>query len=168
MLSVLSVLMTVARRRPWAAAVALVLLLVGTAAAGVVLEAYNHPTAAPGVTAHSESGADSASMAAPVNTTTAIVGNPTLALDTTFSASGATCEFCVILWHWDGTSWARVGKQAYVVTADDVWEDTSLYAGDLVIFDTGVGGATHYEVRHAAPSSGHVGYRAWVGGVATR
>lgn len=92
-------------------------------------------------------------------------GNPTVAVSVDFSGDpGDTLEVsCLLYVSTDGGSTLSfIGIQTTTVTAGDYVDAAGDNIAPLALFDTG--GATHVEVRHAAPSAGNVDLTWWVYG----
>lgn len=113
--------------------------------------------AAPSELITGATGAESTTATTPITgRALATKGNPTVAVSVDFSgSSGDTCVVSCLLYHqttFIGLSTATATAGTYVDAAGD-------NIAPLLFFDTS--GATHYEIRHAAPSAGNVDLTWW-------
>ncbi len=137
-------------------------------------EGYRTIRTAPVFIWEDEAGADSVDVSTPsavaLRAPKPTNGNPTVAVDVEFSgAANDNVVITVILWHLavddsDVQTFTRMGIQRATATATT---DRHGAAGDFVArtlyFDSS--SATHYEVRHAAPSAGTCDGTVWSYGV---
>lgn len=149
---------------------ALTLWLLAVPIAVVLAQSYSEsygqlrkaPTAANGgIQAVWVTGADSVDATAPVNTTINTRGDPTIVVSSEHFTTSTTCAYSVLLWHRVPSTDALtlLGVQTATATAGSYTSTGGAYVAPLIYFDSA--GATEYEVRKAAPSSGYVSYRAW-------
>jgi len=136
--------------------------------AGAEVEHYNALTAAPAEIVTDATGADSTDTSTTItDRRLPVKSNPTVAVGVDFSGSATdTVVVSCILWHEVGgvytvlpgvqTATATAGAYLDAAGGDNV-------ANSILFFDTA--GATHYEIRHAAPSAGNVDITVWTYGL---
>ncbi len=152
-------------KRIWAGILLPVLALLVWLASGALAEeeSYQPLTAAPSTYRGGLLTGDTFSGAAPLDVggTNASIkeigGNPMVSVSARFTISEAQVAIKCYLWHKKGSTYSQIGIAA-VQTATATWDDTDTngyYVAPQLYFDAG-SGATHYELRVRAPTSGSV------------
>lgn len=155
--------------RTWLALMALVaavlLVLAPRAPAGPTQDYDTGDAVRNGTTAYRSAlgVADSTSVTAPLAglTPRATGGRQTIAVRATFDTTGATVAVRVLRWtSRDGSTFTLLSRSdAVTITASTDGGAGDVREGPTVVFDAE--GATHWEVRVAAPSAGNVDLRTW-------
>ena len=145
---------------------------------GFVTSTYRMLAVAPSEYRAAASSADSVDLASAVNTVvaagrTTANGNPTVAVSCRFADSGATCDITLIRYFSvttgtnDPSAVTILGTDTLTATAQTYRMTASgAFVADDLLFD--LAGATHYEIRAAATSSGNVTIWQWAYGSDTK
>jgi len=148
----------------------LVCFLIGVGAALADSEAYLPLKIAPSEVITDATGADSTTATTKIaSRAKATVDNPTAAVSVDFSGSAGDTVVvsCLLYQSTDyGTTLTFIGLSTATATAGAYVDAAGDNIAPLLFFD--LSGATHYEIRHAAPSAGNVDLTWWSFGAATQ
>lgn len=153
------------RKKIPAFVLACLLGMVATVFAGIVQEAYGVLSARPALVIDAGDGDDSADLDTPLTGAQAAketLGNPTLAVNASFSNASATCLVTVVFF--DSADDPKVLGLAQATATATRYRDAAAgnYVAQTLLFDTY--GAPEYEVRIDDPSAGSVDVEAHVYG----
>jgi len=143
----------------------LAILAAGVAWAGA--ESYETLTAAPSESITGATGADSTTATTVISDRpVATRGNTTVAVSVDFSGSAAdTCVVSCLLFHKTPAGvYTFLGVQTGTATAGAYVDAAGDNIAPIVTYT--LASATHFEIRHAAPSTGNVDLRWWTYGAA--